>query len=541
MKFFSSLLVTCCLLAGVPLAQADEPKLVVTILVDQLRYDYLERFYNQFQPGGFRLLIDQGAFMTYAQYNYSPTVTGPGHASYLSGASPSVHGIISNDWFDKTTGKSQNCVGDATVTGVGGKEGQGKCSPRNFIGSNFSDEMRLRYHSKVVGVSLKDRGAILPAGKKPAGAYWFDSISGNFITSTYYRADLPAWVKEFNARQRPQSFIGKTWSRLLEPSAYQWPDLMVGEGAPAPSKTATFDYIVRPSPTEGFETIVPTPFGNTLLAEFALAALEGEKLGQGAQPDVLCVSFSATDAAGHRFGPYSQEAQDMMLRLDRDLAGFFAALDQKIGLKNVAIVLTADHGVAPTVEFAVEQCLDGVRLDTAPLIADLQAQLVQRFGEAKFLMLPKLVDGQFYLDRNALLAAKIDADSVAAFIRDWALSTGKFQAAYTRLQLLDGRAPGVLGQRVVNGFHPERSGDVVLVVKPYTLAVTVKSGTTHGSPFGYDSHVPVIFFGSAFKKGRYADEFYITDIAPTLCAALRINEPPGTMGKPCVKVLADNP
>ena len=537
-----SLLLAALLTGGVSFrVSAEEPKLVVAIVVDQLRYDYLERFYSQFTPGGFRLLIDRGAFMTFAQYDYSPTVTGPGHASFLSGAPPAVHGIISNEWFDKRTGKGLNCVGDPDVTGVGGKEGEGKRSPRNFIGSNFSDEMRLRYRSKVVGVSLKDRGAILPAGKKPAGAYWFDSFSGNFITSTYYRNDLPAWVQEFNARKRPQSFIGQTWSRLLDPSAYEWPDLMVGEGIAAPSKTPTFDYLIRPSPTEGFETIVPTPFGNTLLAEFALAALEGEKLGQGSQPDVLCISFSATDAGGHRFGPYSQEAQDMMLRLDRDLAQFFAALEAKIGLKNVAIVLSADHGVAPTPEFAREQGLDGLRLDTAPLLADLQAQLVQRFGEAKFFLWPRLVDGHLYLDRNALLAAKINADDVAVFVREWAYGTGKFQAAYTRSQLLDGRTPGVLGRRVLNGYHAERSGDVVLVTKPYTLSVTVKSGTTHGSPFGYDSHIPVLFFGSAFKHGRYADEFYITDIAPTLCAALRINEPPGTTGKPCVKVLADNP
>ena len=537
-----SLLLAAWLTFGVSFrASAEEPKLVVAILVDQLRYDYLERFYSQFTPGGFRLLIDQGAFMTYAQYDFSPTVTGPGHASFLSGAPPAVHGIISNEWFDKRTGKGLNCVGDAEVKGVGGKEGEGSRSPRNFIGSNFSDEMRLRYRSKVVGVSLKDRGAILPAGKKPTGAYWFDSFSGNFITSTYYRTDLPAWVQEFNARKRPQSFIGQTWSRLLDPSAYEWPDLMVGEGVPAPAKTPTFDYLIRPSPTEGFETIVPTPFGNTLLAEFALAALEGEKLGQGPQPDVLCVSFSATDAAGHRFGPYSQEAQDMMLRLDRDLAQFFAALEKKIGMKNVTIVLTADHGVAPTPEFATEQGFDGLRLDTAPLLADLQAQLVQRFGEAKFFLWPRLVDGHLYLNREALWAAKVNADDVAVFVREWALATGKFQAAYTRSQLLDGRAPGVLGRRILNGYNAERSGDVVLVTKPYTLSVTVKSGTTHGSPFGYDSHIPVLFFGSAFKPGRYADEFYITDIAPTLCAALRINEPPGATGKPFVKVLADNP
>lgn len=523
-------------------AQAPQPpKLVVAILVDQLRYDYLDRFHDQFGEGGFRLLTEKGAFMTFAHYDYSPTVTGPGHASYLSGAPPAVHGIISNDWFDKRTRKSLNCVGDADVQGVGGAEGEGKRSPRNFIGSNFSDEMRLRFHSKVVGVSLKDRGAILPSGKKPAGAYWFDSVSGNFITSTYYMPELPAWVRAFNERKLPASFVGQTWSRLLDPSAYHWPDQAVGEGGMPREKTPTFDHVVHPSPSEGFETIVPTPFGNQLLAEFALAALEGEKLGSGPQPDVLTISFSSTDAVGHRFGPYSQEAQDAMLRLDREFARLFAAIDARIGMKNVAVVLTADHGVVPAPEFAAEQGLDGQRIDMGPLMEDLKAKLVERFGAGDFLLTPRPVDGQLYFDHDALRARQIESESVAGFIREWALSTGKFQAAYTRWQLLDGRTPGALGQRVLKGYHPERSGDVVLIFKPYALHGTQKSGTTHGSPYSYDTHIPVVFYGSMFKPGRYADEFNITDIAATLSAALHVNEPSGNIGKPFVKALAEQP
>ncbi len=537
---FPSLFLAAVLAVASPLrASAEEPKLVVAILVDQFRYDYLERFRDQFTDGGLRLLTDQGAFMTFAQYNFCPTVTGPGHASFLSGAPPAVHGIISNDWFDKRTQKSLNCVGDADVEGVGGSEGEGKRSPRNFIGSNFADEMRLRFHSRIVGVSLKDRGAILPAGKKPAGAYWFDSTSGNFITSTYYMPQLPAWVRVFNERKRPADFIGQTWKRLLGPEAYQWPDQAVGEGVMPREKTPTFDHTVYPSPTEGFETLVPTPFGNQLLAEFAVAALDGEQLGTGPQPDLLCVSFSSIDAAGHRFGPYSQEVQDMTLRLDRELTQFFAVLDQKIGLKHVAIVLTADHGVAPTPEFAAEQGLPGQRVEIVPVMADLYTKLAERFGPGSLLLTPRPIDGNLYLDRDALRARQLDPEIVAAFIREWALSTGTFQAAFTRSQLLDGRAPGVIGQRVLNGYNPERSGDVVLVLKPYSMIHPGKGGTTHGSPYAYDTHVPVLFYGSAFKPGRYADEFYITDIVPTLCAALHLNEPPGCIGKPCVKVLRE--
>ncbi|MEQ1860151.1 MAG: alkaline phosphatase family protein [Chthoniobacteraceae bacterium] len=540
--FIRVFLIAASLTLALPVrGSAAPPKLVVAIIVDQLRYDYLDRFHDQFVEGGFRLLMEQGAFMTSAQYNYSPTITGPGHATFLSGAPPAMHGIIGNEWFDKQARKSASCVSDPDVQGVGASGEECNRSPRRFIGSNFADEMRLRFRSKVVGVSIKDRAAILPAGKKPAGAYWFDSPSGNFITSTYYMTELPAWVREFNGRKRPAAFVGQTWKRLLDPSAYHWPDEAPGEGVMPREKTPTFDHVVHPSPTEGFETIVATPFGNQLLAEFALAAFEGEALGTGPQPDLLTISFSSTDVAGHRFGPYSQEIQDVMLRLDRELATFFAALDKKIGMKNVTVVLSADHGVAPAPEFASAQGLDGQRIDLAPLMADLQAKLVERFGAGNFLLLPRLADSQLYFDHDALRARQIEVEAVAVFIREWALSSGKFQAAYTRWQLLDGRTPGVIGQRVFNGYHPERSGDMVLILKPYALPGTQKSGTTHGSPYAYDTQVPVIFYGAAFKPGRFADEFYITDIAPTLCAALRVSVPSGSIGKPFVKALAEQP
>lgn len=539
MKFPKFLLLSIVACGLIQQSLAERPKLIVTILVDQLRYDYLERFHDQFTDGGLRLLTDQGAFMTFAQYNYCPTVTGPGHASFLSGAPPAVHGIISNDWFDKRTLKILNCVGDSSVEGVGARGEGGKASPRNFIGSNFSDELRLRYRSKVVGISLKDRGAILPAGKKPLGAYWFDSPSGNFITSTYYRTELPEWVQKFNARQLPASFVGQTWKRLLDPKEYVWEDNAAGELSLAGEKTTTFDHTIAPSSSEGFETIVPTPFGNQLLAEFAVAAIEGEHLGEGPNPDLLCVSFSSIDACGHKFGPYSQEVQDVTLRLDRQLGEFLKLLDKKFGIANVAIVLTADHGVAPTAEFASEQGLDAQRNDSVALVGELLAKLTERFGETKFLLTPRIIDNNLYFNHDALRERHIAPEDVASFIREWALSSGKFQAAYTRWQLLDGRTPGVIGQRVFNGYNAERSGDIVLVPKAYTLPAA-KGGTTHGTPYSYDTHIPVIFYGSEFRRGRYADEFYITDIAPTLCAALGVNEPSGCIGKPFVKALVNS-
>jgi predicted AlkP superfamily pyrophosphatase or phosphodiesterase len=524
-------------MAGAPL-DAAPPKLVVSIVVDQLRYDYLEKLEPRFSPGGFRLLMEKGAFLTGAHYDYFPTVTGAGHASYLTGAPPSVHGIIGNDWLDKKTLKPMNCVGDADADGVGMTGLSGKRSPRNFVGSNVADELRLQHGSRVVGISLKDRGAILPAGKKPRGAYWFDSHSGNFGTSTYYKQELPAWVVDFNKKGLPQSYIGKEWSYLLKPDSYRNPVSAPGAATVGRDVADTFKHTVRLSSSEGFESIVPTPFGNELLCEFARAAIDGEQLGKSAAPDLLCISFSSTDACGHLHGPYSLEMEDILLRLDRQLEVFFQSLKTKIGLQNVLIVLTADHGVAPPPEHAAQEGLGGERVDMTSLLGELMEKLTEKFGAHRFFHSLRTFDGQLYLNREALSKEGVAPGEVESFIRDWALENGNFSAAFTRSQLLEGRAHGLVGEKVVHGFYPERSGDVFLIFKPYVLAGSYKSGTTHGSPFSYDTHVPVLFFGAGFRPGRYPDRFWITDIAPTLCSVLRITEPAGCVGKPFAKILS---
>lgn len=514
------------------------PKLIVAILVDQLRFDYMERFYDQFGSGGFRLLLDEGAWMAGAHYDYVPTITAPGHACFLSGSPPSINGIIGNGWFDRRTSKTVYCVEDPSVQSVGTDSGAGKMSPRNFIGATFADQLRLHYQSKVVGISIKDRGAILPAGKKPAGAYWFEPSSGNFITSSYYVPALPEWVAQFNARKRPKDFEGAKWERLLDPKYYIWPDDAPGEGHLAGEKTSTFDHTVASNGGKHFDPIIPTPFGNQLLLEFAKAAIEGEHLGEGPQPDLLTVSFSSIDYCGHTFGPYSQEVQDITLRLDRQLADLFTYLDKRMGLANVEIILTADHGVAPTPAFAVQQGLDGGRVDDMQMMGDLQAKLSERFDTPNILLSRRFYDGNLFLNKDALREKHLTVSEVTDFIRDWALDTGKIEACYSRDQLLEGRVQGELGRRVANGFNAERSGDIVIIYKPFLMSVG-ETGTTHGSPYTYDTHVPVFLYGSAFLPGRYFDEFYVTDIVPTMCAGLHMMEPPGCTGKPFVKVLAE--
>jgi hypothetical protein len=430
-----------------------------------------------------------------------------------------------------------NCVADPEALPVGSSESAPKRSPRNMIGDNFADAMRMRFGSKVVGVSLKDRGAILPAGRKPEGAFWFDSGSGRFGTSSYYRPELPEWVVQFNSLRVPQSLMGRKWTRLKGLEAYTGPAVALGASPLPGEKVAAFDHTVNPSPTEGFETLVPTPFGNQLLMDFALAAVDGEKLGAGGRPDLLTVSLSSLDLCGHRFGPYSHEVQDMVLRLDLELERFFQALDQRLGLHNVWIVLTADHGVAPTPESALANGLDGLRADMRALTGELLAKLEGRFGPGRFLLTPNIVEGNVYFDHAALAERRLSSEEITLFTREWALETGAFQAAFTRSQLLDGRVHGPLGERVLNGYNAERSGDVVLVQKPFHIPSGAKGGTTHGTPYAYDTHVPILMYGAPFKPGRCADPAAITDIVATLSVALRMTEPAMSIGRPAQGIL----
>ncbi|MGB0583402.1 MAG: alkaline phosphatase family protein, partial [Limisphaerales bacterium] len=381
---------------------ADRPKLVVSIIVDQLRYDYLERFQKHFTENGFGLFYKQGAVISFGRYNYFPTSTAPGHATVLSGCPPSEHGIIGNDWFDKRTRKSVYCAEDTSVEGVGVTGKSGQRSPKNFIGSNLADQMRLHLGSKVVGISMKDRGAILPAGKKAVGAYWFDSKKGHFVTSTYYHQQLPKWVAAFNDQDRAGSFLGTTWNRLLPVDQYEWEDDGVGERPLAGEKKPVFPHKIGTKNAKTRSAVMPTPFANQILAEFAIAAIEGHRLGTGPQTDMLCVSFSPVDYVGHSFGPHSHEIQDTIIRLDRQFAEFFSYLDKKIGLGNVLIQLTADHGVAPLPEFAQSQGIAGGRYKAADQLIDLMGKLSDHFGPAKYFLYPQFRSGQLIYDHSVL-------------------------------------------------------------------------------------------------------------------------------------------
>jgi predicted AlkP superfamily pyrophosphatase or phosphodiesterase len=511
----------------------SKTRLVLLIVIDQFRYDYLTRFEDLFGPGGFRRLLQQGAVFTNANYSYTPTVTACGHATFMSGSLPSLHGIIGNEWFDRGTDREVTSVSDNSVKLLGGKS-MTPASPSRLIGSTVGDQLRLtnRGRSKVVGVALKDRSAILPAGKNANGAYWFDTTEGVFVSSTYYFSDLPQWVKRFNQTQRADKYFGARWDRLLPPAAYErsLADENVYEESPWGNH---FPYTINGGETtpgkKFYDQFDESPQANEYTVAFAKAAIEGEGLGQDDQTDLLTVSFSANDGLGHRLGPYSQEVEDMTLRTDRVLANLFRYIDQKVGLANTIVVLTADHGVAPIPEHARDLGFGGGRQPIGKIVDAVKAALNERFGTEQWVR--HTVNGNIYFDYNVISSKKADRSELERLSCEAAQKIEGVAQCFTRTQFLSGQLlPGTISSRAVNGFNPERNGDIVIVLKPFYMHRT-EAGTTHGTPYSYDTHVPVIFLGRDILPGSYGTVTTPSDIAPTLAALLKIEPPSNAVGR----------
>ncbi|HEX4948043.1 MAG TPA: alkaline phosphatase family protein [Blastocatellia bacterium] len=512
---------------------APKIKLVLGIVIDQFRYDYLTRFADQFGEGGFKRLLQGGAVFSNAHYPYTPTVTACGHAAFMSGTSPAYNGIIGNTWFDRATAKSITSVADANTKLLGGKEDATGMSPMQLVGSSLGDQ--LKFHTaeqaKVIGMSYKDRSAILPVGKHPNGAYWFSLTNGAFVSSTYYFSTLPAWVKKFNQEQNPARYFGKVWERLLPEAAYarSLRDDYPHEKFPTGTK---FPHVINggePEPGAKFYThFETTPFANDHLVAFAKAALENEKLGQDDVPDLLTISFSANDLVGHSFGPYSQEVQDITLRTDRTLAELFAYLDQKIGLQNILVAMTADHGVSPIPEHAQEYHLGG-RIESKAITEAAEAALDQRFGEEKWIL--ALNNGNIYFDYGALERRKVSREEAERLVSAAIRQIPGIAECFSRTQILTGQLPSTtVARSVAAGFYPARNGDLVIVPQPFYLAgETIVA--SHGTPYSYDTHIPVIFYGAGIKAGLFTTPSSPLDIAPTLAAILKIEPPSNSIGQ----------
>ncbi len=516
--------------------QATKPRLVVSIVIDQLRHDYLQRFADQFGEGGFKRFLNQGAVFANANYIHSPTVTACGHATVLSGATPALTGIIGNDWYDRELGKNVSSVSDdhKKFKTLGADETKRAAAPHKLLGTSLGDEMRLATNgqAKVIGMSFKDRSAILPVGKRPHGAYWFDDDKGNFISSTYYFPALPAWVAKFNQDQSPSRYFGKTWNRLLPAEAYA---RSTADDMPYERKNkagATFPYTITPIEADKdkktYDIFETSPFANEHLLAFAKAAIENEALGADEVADLLSISFSANDLVGHAYGPYSQEVQDMTLRTDRALADLFSYLDQRIGLANVIITLTADHGVAPVPEHVMEFGYGG-RLVAKEVSAAATNALNAKYGEAAWVK--ALTSGNLYLDLALIAERKLNLAEVEATAAAAIAAMPGIHAAFTHTQLAHGDVPTTyVARAVTQGFYAPRNGNVIIVAQPFFM-FGEGSNTTHGSPYSYDTHVPVLFLGANVIPGTYHVASSPADIAPTLAAILHLQAPSNSVGR----------
>ena len=536
------------LILGASLLSAAElpprPKLVVGIVVDQMRWDYLYRFKDRYGAGGFNRLFDEGFSCDGTSINYLPTVTAVGHTSIYTGSVPAIHGISGNDFIIQATGKRAYCVGDETVKTVGGgAEGSGRFSPRNLLVDTIGDELKLatNFRSKVIGVALKDRGAILPAGRTADAAYWFDDYSGRWVTSTYYRNALPAWAEAFNARRLPDDYLSKKWEPLYPVETY----VQSVENENPYERSFGLDgdnrfpldlAAISKADPKPYSTLRPTPWGDVLTLEFAKAAVTGEKLGAGTQTDFLAVSLSSPDAAGHLFATNSPRMEDHYLRLDHELADFFTWLDQQVGAGNYLVFLTADHGGAHNARFLADHKLQGGVWNTKAEVGALNAELERRHQVANLVL--DIDNYRVCLNEPVIRAKGLDEKALR---RDCVRFLQGREGVAFAVDIDEAAAaplPALLRERIINGYYPATSGPVQVILQPGWYAGPA-GGTTHGTWNPYDSHIPLIWMGLKIRHGSSARAVNITDIAPTLAALLKIQAPNGCVGEAINEVISE--
>ncbi|PSR53099.1 alkaline phosphatase family protein [Adhaeribacter arboris] len=519
--------------------ELPRPKLVVGIMVDQMRWDYLYRFYNRYQADGFKRMLNEGFSCENTYINYIPTVTAVGHTTVYTGSVPAFHGITGNDFIIRATGKSMYCTEDPAVQTVGSSSAAGKMSPRNLLASTITDELKLatNFRSKVIGIALKDRGGILPAGHTANAAYWFDDATGNWITSTYYMPDLPTWVKQFNAQKLPEKYLKQDWNTLYPINTYaqSTPDNNPYEGIFTGMTTPTFPVRTSGLFSKDYSIIRTTPYGNTLTLDMARAAVEKEQLGQGEFTDFLAVSCSSTDYIGHKFGVNAVEIEDTYLRLDQDLANLFKFLDGKVGKGNYTVFLTADHAAAHNPKFLQDHQIPAGSWPGAAFEAELNKQLKSKYK------VDSLVLGfeNYQVHLNHLLISKNKLDEGA--IRQDCIQLLKTKPGVAYVIDLDkvpqSTIPEILRQRIINGYHSARSGAIQIILQPAWLPGGYTTGTSHGAWNAYDAHIPLVWMGWGIQSGKTNTPTHMTDIAPTLAALLHIQEPNANIGQPITQAL----
>ena len=516
----------------------ERPKLVVGIVIDQMRWDFLYRYHDKYEKGGFRRLLNEGFACENTMINYIPSVTAIGHTTIFTGSVPAIHGIAGNEWFDPKTGKSTYCTDDSTVQAVGTTNKGNKMSPHNLLATTITDELMLatNFQSKVVGVSLKDRAAILPAGHNPTAAFWMDDASGKFVSSSYYLTALPEWVNTFNNSKAIDKLLANGWSPLLPIEQYteSTADDVPWEGVMKGAVNPVFPYDVQKIYALDHGSLRQMPFGNSLTLQFAKAAVDGYKLGQEKTTDFLTVNCASTDYSGHLVGPNAIEIEDVYLRLDRDLATFFTYLDQKIGKGNYLLFLTADHGAAHAEGF-----MEANKMPTGLLAKDMQTRLENmlagQFGSKK------LVEGienfQVTFNKNRIDSLNLDLDKIKTATVHFLQQQQGIQFAVDQDKISVASIPSPLKEMMINGYNEKRSGSVLMVTDPGWLPAYSKKGTTHSVWNPYDTHIPLIFMGWKIEHGTTYRTTHMTDISATLAALLHIQMPSGCIGSPITEVL----
>ncbi len=517
----------------------EQPKLVVGIVVDQMRYDYLYRYWEKYGNDGFKKLMNEGFNCKNTSFNYMPTFTAPGHASIYTGATPSIHGIIGNNWYVLKEKRKIYCTDDANVKTVGSHTLAGVMSPANMLTTTITDELKIssNFKSKVIGISLKDRGAILPAGHSADAAYWYDSETGNWISSTHYMAELPAWVKQFNNKKLPSKYLSSPWNTLLPIAQYKEsfaddnPFEEAFNGQDKPVFPHNLPEIVK---LKGLGLLRETPFGNTFTKDFVMETVINENLGKGENTDFIAVSFSSPDYIGHQFGTHSIEIQDNYLRLDKDIAELIAFLDKQVGKENYLIFLTADHGAAHNPGFLNHNKMPAGIFDSSKPLADLRQLLNEKYGKGDWIL--SYYNEQFTFNRKLIFEKGIDLYQMQQFAKQYLINYPNISNVYTSQELSTSDFVHKPASLVQAGFHQQRSGDVAIVLEPGWMEFNIK-GTTHGTVYNYDTHVPLIWYGWKIKKGETSEPYFITDIAPTLSVILKVSMPNGNTGTPINAVL----
>ncbi len=521
---------------GVASAQTQttaKPKLVVGIVIDQMRWDYLYRFNDLYVANGLKRLLNKGFSCENTLIPYVPTYTAVGHTCVYTGSVPAYTGIVGNNWFDKTTNTNVYCTDDSTVNPVGSNTKGGKMSPKNLWVTTITDELRLsnNFKSKVIGIAMKDRGAILPAGHSANAAYWYDDKSGKWISSTYYMQQLPDWVSQFNAKDVAGNYMKQDWNTLLPINKY---DLSSADDEPYENaikgeKTVTFPHRLSTiGDADKYESFKTTPFANSFTFDFAKSAIENEALGKNTVPDFLAVSISSTDYIGHSFGPNSVEIEDTYLRLDNDIADFLQYLDTKVGKGNYLVFLTADHGVAHIPAFLAEHKIPGGVFNEGEVSRELNKMIEDEFGMKN--VVQSLQNYQVYLNADEISKQGKDLSSVKKSVIRFLAAKPFIIHVFDTRELASTTMPEPQKTMMGNGFNPKRSGDIQFTFKPGYFDGG-KKGTTHGLWNPYDAHIPLLWYGWNIKPGKTNRETYMTDIAATVAALLQIQMPSGCVGK----------